>query len=391
MVLQILFWFAIFWVFYATFGYLALLLVLGRFIRRPVAQAEITPTVSLLIAAHNEEAVIRAKIENALALDYPRERLEIIVVSDASTDRTDEIAASYAGRGVRLFRVGENHGKVYALNLAVPTAGGEILVFSDADSTYAPDALRKLVRNLADPQVGAVTGEERRLAAEGRAGLGESLYCRLDNQIKRLEGQIGSTVMVNGGFFALRRKLYPALPSHLVHDALVPCLLRLRGYRTAYDQEALSIETYPLDARGDFRRRVRTVLQAFSSYLSVPQALNPLRTGWFALQVFSHRFSRWFVLPWLVIALAANLELLSAGPLYQALLAAQLACYTLALVGWALEQRGRRLRLFYLPYYFLYIHAAAFIAVLQALLGKKLSTWTPTQRSSVNWDTDEHR
>jgi len=383
-VLQVFFWFAIAWIAYANVGYLALLLLLARFIRRPVAQADVTPSVSLLIAAHNEEAVLAAKLENSLALDYPRERLEIIVVSDASTDRTDEIASAYAGRGVRLLRVAENHGKVHALNLAVPTAGGEILVFSDADSTYAPDALRKLVRNFADPRVGAVTGEERRVAGPDASGLGESLYCRLDNRIKRLEGQIGSTVMVNGGFFALRRELYPPLPPHLVHDALVPCLLHLRGYRTAYEQEARSVETYPLDARGDFRRRVRTVLQAFSSYMSAPAALNPLRSGFFALQVFSHRFSRWFVLPWLAVALVAGAVLSPDLPLYRWLLAGQALCYALALAGGILERRGVRVKVFYLPYYFLYIHAAAFVAIAQALGGKRVSTWRPTTRAAVS-------
>ncbi len=265
------------------------LFVLAALRQRRTAPAE-NPQhrFAFLIPAHNEEAVIGTTVAHLQRLDYPRERLEIIVVSDASTDRTDEIAAAFAERGIRLFRVAENRGKVHALNLAVPTTRGEILVFSDADSSFAPDALRKLIRNFADGHVGAVTGEEKRVAGEGRAGLGERLYCRLDNRIKRLEGAIGSTVMVNGGFFALRRELYPSLAPHLVHDALVPCLLRLRGYRTAYEAEALSTEIYPLDARGDFRRRVHTVLQAFSSYLAAPAALNPLRSGLFALQVFSH-------------------------------------------------------------------------------------------------------
>ncbi len=374
------FWLALGMIAYATVGYLALLQVVVLVKRRPVVQVDITPGVSLIIAAHNEEGVIAGKLENSLALEYPSDRLQIIVASDRSTDGTDEIVRGFADRGVILSRVSDGQGKVNALNATVPLATGEVVVVSDADSTYAPDAIRKLVRNFADPEVGAVTGEERRVAAASGEGLGESLYVRLDNRIKRLEGQLGSAVMVNGGFFAVRRSLYPAIDPHLTHDAVVPSLLTLAGYRTAYEPEAISIEAYPLDAAGDFRRRVRTVLQAFSSYLSVPQALNPLRTGWYAVKLVSHRFSRWFVFPCLVVALVANGALASTGPPYGGLLAAQLICYGLALAGWLLDRSARRVRACYIPYYFVYVHLAAFIGVVQAMLGKRVATWTPTER-----------
>ena len=206
-----LLWLGLAWVAYATVGYLVLLLVVSRFVRRPTVQADITPSVSLLIAARNEEGVIAGKLGNSLALDYPSDRLQIIVVSDRSTDGTDEIVSGFADRGVILSRVSDGQGKVNALNATVPLATGEVVVVSDADSTYAPDAVRKLVRNFADPEVGAVTGEERRVAVQSGEGLGESLYVRLDNRIKCLEGQLGSAVMVNGGFFAVRRGLYPAI------------------------------------------------------------------------------------------------------------------------------------------------------------------------------------
>jgi cellulose synthase/poly-beta-1,6-N-acetylglucosamine synthase-like glycosyltransferase len=377
---HLLFWLAIAWVVYANVGYLALLTIVSRFVKRPIVRAEITPAISFLIAARNEEKVIAAKLENTLALDYPADKLEIIVMSDASTDRTDEIVRGYAGRGVMLQAVPDGLGKPNAMNATVPLAGGEIILISDADSTYAPDALRKLVRSFADPEVGAVTGEERRVAAASGEGLGEGLYCRLDNQIKRLEGQMGSMVMVNGGFAAIRRELYPSLDPHLNFDLVWAPLLKLQGYRTAYEPEAVSVETYPLGAAGDFRRRIRTVLQAFYSYLAVPAALNPFRTGWYAFELFSHRFTRWFVVPWLAVALAANVALAGEGPLYLGLLAAQILCYGLALAGWLLDRAGKRVRLFYFPYYFFYIHLAAFVAAMQAMLGRRVATWAPTKR-----------
>jgi len=372
------------WIGYATVGYLLVLLIVSRFVHRPVAQADITPSVSLLIAARDEEDVIGAKIENSLALDYPSGQLELIVMSDASSDRTDEIVRSYAGRGVKLHVIPEGLGKTHAINVTVPLTTGEIILVSDANSAYAPDALRKMVRNFADPQVGAVTGEERRVATADDGGLGESLYCRMDNLIKRLEGRTGSMVMVNGGFFAVRRRLFPIPGSQTAHDAVVPSQLRLHGHRTAYEPEAVSIETYPLDAGSDFRRRVRTVLHAFHSYLRVPAALNPLRTGWYALRLISHRFARWFVFPWLVVALVANVVLARSGPIYLGLLVTQLACYAMAAIGWMLDRSGKRVRAFYVPYYFVYVHLAAFVGVLMAVAGRRVSSWTPARSRGVD-------
>ncbi|MBN2145981.1 MAG: glycosyltransferase family 2 protein [Anaerolineales bacterium] len=380
--LQVLFWLGILWVAYATFGYALVLWLATRFIQRPVHKADITPAVSFLIAAHNEESVIAAKLENTLALDYPREKLEIIVMSDASTDRTNEIVEGYQEHGVILHAIPGGGGKPNAMNLTLPMTSGEVILISDADSQYAPDALRKLVRSFADERVGAVTGEEVRVPAETGGGAGEGLYVRLDNLIKRLEGQIGSMVMVNGGFVAIRRELYPVLDPTLNFDLVWAPLLQLQGYRTVYEPEARSTEVYALDTKGDFRRRLRTVLQAFYSYLSVPAALNPLRTGWYAVRLFSHRFMRWFVLPWLGVALAASLLLASTYPVYQWLLSGQALFYLLALLGWVLDHCGKRVTIFYVPFYFVYIHLAAFVAVVQALLGKRVATWEPTTRNA---------
>jgi cellulose synthase/poly-beta-1,6-N-acetylglucosamine synthase-like glycosyltransferase len=390
--LQILFWLAIAWVAYALVGYQILLFVASRLPRAAASRlvrADITPAVSLLIAARNEETVIAEKLENTLALDYPRDRLQVIVMSDASTDRTDEIVRGYADQGIELHAVADGVpygvpcglGKPNAMNATVPLATGEIILISDANSMYGTDALRKMTRNFADPRVGCVTGEERRVATAEGAGLGESLYCRLDNWIKRLEGQVGSMVMVNGGFVAIRRELYPKLDPRLNFDLVWAPLLQLQGYRTVYEPEAVSVETYPLDSAGDFRRRTRTVMQAFYSYLAVPQALNPLRTGWYAVRLLSHRFARWFVAPALAVALVANAGLAGAGPVYRILFIVQVACYAAALAGWLLDRAGQRFLPFYVPYYFVYVHTAAFAGVCKALAGRRVSSWTPTERT----------
>jgi cellulose synthase/poly-beta-1,6-N-acetylglucosamine synthase-like glycosyltransferase len=378
---QVVFWFALAWVAYATVGYLALLAVIARFVRRPVAKAEITPTVTVLIAVHNEEAVIRHKLENALALDYPRDRLQILVASDASSDRTDEMVGQFAAQGVELCRIPERQGKVAALRAAEPQIRGELVLFSDADSMYQPDALRKLVQHFGDPKVGAVSGHEiRRPAAASGQGKGEGLYCRYDNWIKELEGKVGSQIMVNGGFFMARRALLPPVPDHLNHDGILPYTLALQGYRTAYEPDAISYETYGLDSGEDWHRRVRTVLQSVHIFFYMRAALNPLRTGFYAVQIWSHRVCRYLIIPVLAVALVTNALLVNRGAVYGVLLALQLAAYSLATIGLTLDRLGWRPALFYFPFYFLLLHAAAFWAVLLALGGKQMATWHPTRR-----------
>jgi cellulose synthase/poly-beta-1,6-N-acetylglucosamine synthase-like glycosyltransferase len=388
-VAQFFFWFGLGLLAYAEAGYLALLALIARFRRTDAPVTEIEPDVTILIAAYNEATVIRAKLENTLALDYPSEKRQIIVVSDGATDRTDDIAREYAADGVMLHALPERLGKVPALRTAEPRITGEIVLFSDADSMYERDALRKLVRHFADPKVGAVSGHETRIAssATGR-GKGEGLYVRLDNAIKRLEGQVGSQVMVNGGFFAARRALLPFIPDHLTHDGIVPASLHLQGYRTAYEPGARSTEVYALDSGADFARRIRTVLQAVQSYLYVKPALNPLRSGFYAIQIWSHRFLRWLVLPVLAVIAASGLLLTRpnfagarAARFYRLASATQFLCYVLAFFGGLLDRRGKRPAVFYFPFYFLYVHAAAFVAVLQAVSGRRITTWRPTERA----------
>jgi cellulose synthase/poly-beta-1,6-N-acetylglucosamine synthase-like glycosyltransferase len=378
------FWFSIVYIAYAEIGYLAILWLLSRFlgIKRPLA--EITPTVTALIAAYNEEDVILEKIKNTLSLDYPHEKIQILVASDCSTDRTDEIVQEHSNLGVMLMRSCPRQGKIVALRAAEMHIQGELVLFTDADSMLDPGALRALVRYFADPKVGAVGGREVRppVGVTGQ-GKGEGLYCKIDTQIKRLEGKIGNQVFVHGGVFAMRRELLPYVPDHLSHDAIVPLRLTLDGFRVFYEPVATSYEVYNLDTRQDWRRRIRTVLQSIQSYLYVKEALNPLKTGFYAIQVLSHRFSRWFVFPVLVLALISNLLLLPRSGFYQFTALLQLIGYGLALAGYFLDRAGKRPGIFYFPFYFVYIHIPAFWAVLLHLSGQKMTTWRPTKRDAT--------
>jgi len=379
LILGLVFWLGLLFLAYVEFGYLVLLWLVARLRSTSVPESDSKPSVTLLIAAHNEAQVIGQKIENTLALSYPRDKLQVIVVSDGSEDGTAEITRTFSSGGIQIHAFPRRQGKVPALRAVEDQIRGDVVVFSDADSMYQPDAIDKLVRPFANPQVGAVSGHEVRHAA-GAEGKGEGLYCRIDNWIKALEGQVGSQVMVNGGFFAIRRHLMPHVPDHLTHDGIVPPSLFLQGYRTAYASDALSFEAYSLDSREDWRRRIRTVLQAVQSYLYVPSAMNPLRTGFYALQIWSHRFFRWLVFPVLLILLLTNVLLIERSPLYAAMALCQVVCYLFAAVGLILDRFDRRPVMFYFPFYFLYLHAAAFLALVLALSGRTMTTWRPTKR-----------
>lgn len=381
---QIAFCAAAVYIIYAEIGYLLLLWVIARFTKTPPPAGNAEPSITLLIAAYNEARIIKAKLENSLALDYPPGCLQILVASDCSTDGTDAIVSAYEEKGVQLVRSCPRQGKIAALRHAEPYIRGEIVVFTDADSMLNAGALRALARRFEDPVVGAISGREMRPRAAGAGkGKGEGLYNRIDTRIKMLENRIGNQVGVHGGIFAMRRALMPYVPDHLSHDAIVPLRLVLSGYRVLYEPAAISTEAYDLDTAQDFRRRIRTVLQSIQSYLYVKDALNPLRTGFYALQILSHRFSRWLILPAMAIALTANAFLLNA-PLYRLGMIAQAIFYCLCLAGWAADRLGRHPTLLYFPFYFVYIHIAAFYAVLLHLSGQKITTWRPTPREAFS-------
>lgn len=383
--MEIFFWLCLLYISYVEVGYLALLWLLSRFRAQDLLVGEIFPKVTVLIAVFNEEKIIQAKIENTLALDYPPDQIQILIASDSSSDRTDDIVSEYANLGVTLVRCSPRQGKIAALRAAENLITGELVLFTDADSMLDLDSLRLLTRSFIDPKVGAVSGREKRPpSGDNGKGKGEGLYNRIDTAIKTLEGSLGNQVGVHGGIFLVRRTLLPYVPDHLSHDAIVCLRLTLSGYKTLYEPEALSFEVYDLDTIQDWQRRVRTVLQSIQSYLYVKEALNPLKTGFFAFQIWSHRFSRWFVFPVLIMALVANLLLVRLSPLYQTFAVIQLVCYMLALVGFRLDSIGKQPAIFYFPFYFVYIHIAAFWAVLLHLSRRKMTTWRPTERETAH-------
>jgi len=364
---------------YVIVGYPLLLQLIVR-VRgeRPIRRADITPPVTLVISAYNEADVIRDKLENALALDYPAELLEIVVVSDCSDDGTDELVRSFASRGVTLARMSERRGKTAGLNVAVPALRGDIVVFSDANAIYERDALVKLVRNFADPSVGYVTGEARYLkSGEAVADVGERAYWNYEIQMKRLETQLGSMVGGDGAIYAIRRSLWRSLPEDAINDFLNPLQIVAAGWRGVYEPEAVCWEETGGGVRLEYRRRVRIVSRSWRAVFQAPGVLNPFKVGLFAWSLWSHKVLRWlsgvFAIGVSAGAAVMFLDGLSRWPL--PLLTACAAIATLLVVTRQARQAAG------MAGYFLVINAASLVGICKGTFGQVSGVWsTPRER-----------
>lgn len=344
---------------------------------RPVHKADITPSVSLVISAYNEAGVIASKLENALALDYPSELLEIAVISDASDDGTDAIVSSYADRGVVLHRQNSRRGKTAGLNATIPLLRGDIVVFSDANAMYQPDALRMLVRNFADPSVGCVTGEARYEGdADGAADEGEGAYWNYEMQLKRRETAVGSSVGGDGAIYAIRKPLWQTLPEDGINDFLNPLQIVAAGWRGVYEPDAVCYEEAAGDTSKEYRRRVRIISRSWRAIWLAGDVLKPWKVGFFALSVFSHKVLRWFTGLFLLgVAVAGTALLLPAvlhsPPWVWAVMA------VLVLLAMALPATRRVLQV---AWYFGVLNLASLVGLFKGTIGSTSGVWsTPRQ------------
>ena len=374
MIARVIFWLSAGLAFYVYAGYPLLLAVLRRVARRPVAKRPVEPKVSLLVAAYNEADVIEAKIRNALALDYPADRLEIAIACDGPNDGTTAIAQRVAdeigGRRVKVFAYPVNRGKISALNDTVPQLTGDIVAFSDASSMLAPESLGTLVANFADDRVGAVSGVYRVLRGEEAAlGKQEDFYWKYETYLKLAEADVGSILGCHGSLYAIRRTLYPfPKPGTINDDYVIPMRILSQGYRVAYEPGAVAFEE--AHEMGGFSRRVRIMTGNFDQLREMKALVRPLRAGplFFFL---SHKAGRLVVPLAMVAVLVANAFLLD-EPFYRAVFALQLVFYALVLLGALVKLRPKVLRL---PYYFCMINAAAFLGMYHAVRGGRTLAW----------------
>lgn len=376
---RILFWLGAGTLAYTYVLFPLLLLVRAAVRPRPHRVGEVTPAVTMVIAAHNEAASIGAKIENLLSLDYPEDRLEVVVASDGSDDGTADIVKGYAERGVRLLSLGRV-GKAEALNAAVAAAGGEILVFSDANSIYAPDALRALVRPFADSAVGGVAGDQRYLAGDGADGIaaGEQRYWDLDRALKQAESLAGNTISATGAIYAVRRSLFSPVAPAVTDDFYVSTGVIAQGYRLVFAADAAAYE--PVATTGDleWQRKVRVMTRGLRGVLLRRELLDPTRHGFYSIQLLTHKLlRRTMVFPLALTAVTAPL-LWRRGPVYRAATVAQASLYALGAAGLLLAgTRVGRHKAFALPAYFCFVNLASLQAVRNVVRGRRIERWSP--------------
>jgi len=363
---------------YVYFGYPLVVYLLARQRSAPVAKRPCEPAVTVLVAAYNEAASIAGTITNKLTLDYPPDKLEIIVVSDGSTDGTDRLVEDFRGRNVRLLRQEPRAGKTSALNLAVPLALGEIIVFSDANSLYDPMALRRMVVNFADSRVGYVTGKMIYTNPDGTSiGDGCSAYMKYENFLRAAESELGSVVGVDGGIDAMRKELYRPMNIDQLPDFVQPLKVVEQGYRVVYEPEALLKEPALKTSRDEYRMRVRVSLRAFWALYDMRHLLFLRNNLFFSWQLWSHKVLRYFCFVFLLAAFCSNFLLIGSGGIYTLFFILQGVFYGAALVTPVLEARGYASWIFDFVRYFILLNLACGQAFLKFLFRQKQVTWTP--------------
>jgi len=360
---------------YAYIGYPLLLALLASFSRRRRPNPGYTPTITVLIAAYNEQAAIGRKIEQTLALDYPADMLQVLVVSDGSSDRTDEIVKEFTDSRVRLLRVEGREGKTKAQNEGVKEASGDIVVFSDATAIYHPKALLYLAANYSDPKVGAVSGRYKYFDPEDESptGLGSSVFWNYENLIKLLQARISTLTGCSGCIYSVRRTNYVPLWRDACSDLVEPLCIVRNGYRVAFEDRALAYEETTKKSSQEFKMRVRVATRGMRGVLSVPELLQPWRNAWTTFQLVSHKIVRWMVPLFLIIIFAGSAANLH-NPIFRLLFLLQVLFYAFVLLSvvMPLHQRWKVLGI---PLFFCTLNAAAFIGMIEVCRGHKFTTW----------------
>ncbi|HEV3469408.1 MAG TPA: glycosyltransferase family 2 protein [Pyrinomonadaceae bacterium] len=381
---EIVFWAGALALLYTYAGYPLLVWAVSRLRPRALRRAACEPTVTVVITAYNEERDLAAKLENTLALDYDPAKLEVIVASDCSTDRTDEIARSFAARGVRLHRQPERLGKTAAQNAAVGLARGEVVLFSDATTLYRRDVLRSLAPNFADPSVGCVAGHLVYVdPAETATGRGARSYWGYETFLRRHESRACSLIGAPGCLYAVRRAAYVPLYHEACSDFIIATKMVEQGLRAVYEPSAVCTEETNRRPGRELRMRVRIIAQTLTDLWRHRAMLNPLRAGFYAVQLISHKVMRYLVPVFLLMCLASSLALAPGSRFYAGAAAAQVVFYAAAGAGWLLERAGLRPRLLALPQYFVLANVAALVAFYQFARGERYARWEPIREAAA--------
>jgi len=371
----LIFWAALAVPLYVYIGYPIVLAVISVFTPKKQPEPGYTPFLSVLICAYNEEKNIGQKISQTLKLDYPADKMEVLVLSDCSTDSTDAIVRECQDPRVRLLRMEQRRGKTSAQNQGVLHARGEVLVFSDATTVYHPLALRYLACNYQDPSVGAVSGRYQYFDPQSNSptGMGTIAFWNYENFIKKLQSRIQTISGCCGCIYSVRKQAYTPLPEDIISDLVQPLQVIRKGYRVMFEDRALAYEETTQSTTEEFAMRVRVVTRAIRGVLSVRDLLNPLRYGWVAFQLWSHKVLRWLIPLFLILLFASN-AMLANRPVWNWLFVLQLVFYLLVAVA-AVRPLSKYWKPLGLPLYFCTLNAAALVSLVQVFRGRKYVVW----------------
>lgn len=383
--MTITFWLLIAIIVFAYVGYPLTVALAGRLLNRVVHKGAVTPSMSVIVAAYNEAGGIVERIQNIVGCRYPSDLLEVIVASDGSSDDTVALASAIGSDRVRVLDL-PRRGKAAALADAVRHATGEVLVFTDANTVFRPDALVMLGVNFADTDVGGVAGRTGYLVGDAAApaGRGEDLYWRYDTWLKALETRTGSVVSAHGGMYAIRRELFrPVEDPAVTDDFAISTAIVAQGKRLVFEPQAIGYEEPMAESGSEFRRRVRLMTRGLRGVLLRRELLNPFRHGFYSVALGSRKVLRRLVPLTFPVLLVVSCLLASGGYVYATFAAAQVAVAALAGVGWALRHRpvGRH-PILYVPFFFALANAASVAALANVLRGNRIERWTPQRHAS---------
>ena len=377
-VAETIFWLCAAVVVYVYAGYPLLLLIASTFRSRPIKKSKIWPTVSVIITAYNEERALARKLENTLSLDYPKELVEIIVASDCSTDQTDEITRSFESQGVRLHRQPNRFGKTSAQNAAVEKARGDIIIFSDATTLYEPNVLKVMMPSFADPTVGCVAGRLIYVdPSSTNVGRGARSYWGYESFLKRHESKVCSLIGASGCLYAVRRSAYVPMYDEACSDFLIATKMMEQDLRAVYEPLAVCFEETNRAPGKELQMRVRVITQTFTDLWRHRGMMNPLRSGFYAIQLISHKVLRYLVPFLLLIMVLCSAMLAAHSVLHFSVLIGVLLFGLIALVAWRVELSNIPSSVLPLPYYFVLANLASMLAVYKFVTGERYARWEP--------------
>ena len=359
--------------------YPMLIWILGKFFPGINNKSTTTPSISIIISAYNEAKHIEEKIKNTLKLDYPKDKIEVLIGSDGSTDATAAKVSRYTDQGIKFHDFQKNRGKTAVQNDLVRYSSGEILVFTDAASFLPANAVKKMVSHYVDKTIGCVAGKMQFVKTDSNMTTeSQGLYWRYEVKIREMESCLGSLIGVDGPLYSVRRDNYVVLGPHIISDLITPLLVREQGKKVIIEPEAIVEEEPTIKAGQEFNTRRRVTLRALTGLANYKSLFNPIKNPWLACQLFFHKLLRWFVGPLVAINVLTCLAL-SDDFIFRNILIIYCIFFITACLGWIFEKMNVRIRIFTIPYYFCLVNLAATMGIIDYFKKKQAVTWKPVR------------